>query len=144
VVELDEKTRRFIDGHRVARLATVDRNGAPLVVPICYAFLKGDIFSAIDAKPKSVEANKLRRVRNIQENPNVALVIDDYSDDWSQLVYVLITGRAAILSPGSPYHQPAVAALRKKYRQYETMPIGAASLIEIIPERIKLWEFGQE
>ena len=38
----------------------------------------------------------MRRVRNIEARPDVALVIDRYDDDWSQLGYMLIQGRGVI------------------------------------------------
>src|SRR5213076_2604807 len=50
--------------------------------------------------PKRVAPERLRRIRNILENPRVALVIDRYSDDWSELAYLLIQGTATLLPPG--------------------------------------------
>ena len=96
--ELDETTDRFIREHRVARLATSDLVGQPAVVPICYAFEGDRFYVALDEKPKSVPDHELKRVRNIRANPRVAIVIDHYSEDWSELVYVLITGTAEIIS----------------------------------------------
>src|SRR5713226_4657585 len=98
-LDIDEDTKEFIRKHRVARLATADIDGQPAVIPICYVFDGELIYTPIDEKPKSVEASSLKRARNIQTNPRVALVIDDYSEDWSKLIYVLIIGNAEIISP---------------------------------------------
>ena len=38
---------------RVARLATVDPDGRPHVVPICFALDGDTLYTAVDEKPKS-------------------------------------------------------------------------------------------
>ena len=96
-LEITPKIKKFIASHRVARLATADAEGMPHVIPICYAFDGQRIYSALDLKPKRVEARRLKRVSNILANPRVALVIDDYSEDWNDLAYVLIRGVAEII-----------------------------------------------
>jgi PPOX class probable F420-dependent enzyme len=139
VAGIDDNTVSFIVTHRVARLATAGSGGQPLVVPICYAFDGRAFYSALDEKPKRVEADRLQRVRNISENPMAALVIDDYSEDWSQLAYVLVKGQADILQPGSDEHRRAVELLREKYDQYRAMAIDQAPLIRLVPVTIKHW-----
>ncbi len=141
-LDLDDHTRDFICGHRVARLATVDTAGQPSVIPICYVFDGERIYSPVDEKPKSVAARCLKRVRNIAANPRVSLVIDDYSEDWSQLAYVLISGLAEIIEPDELHrseHTHAVTLLRAKYTQFETMAIGERPLIKIQVMRVKRW-----
>ena len=137
----------FIEAHSEAHLATVDAEGQPSVVPICYAFDRENIYSAIDEKPKSVPASSLKRLRNIQINPKVSLVVDDYSDDWNRLAYVLVTGEAVVLWPEgeSPAeHARAVVMLREKYWQYSRMSIEASPLIKITPLKLKMWTFGNQ
>jgi PPOX class probable F420-dependent enzyme len=143
-IEIDESTREFIREHPVARLATVDDNRRPMVVPICYAFDGERIYTPIDEKPKSVAAGELKRVRNINTNPHVALVIDDYSEDWSKLVYLLVSGEAEIISREDAGHARAVMLLREKYPQYRSMKIDERPIIRITPTRIKRWAPTQE
>ena len=128
----------FVRTHRVARLATADAGGALYAVPICYAFDGDRIYTAIDLKPKRVGGRTLKRVRNILENPQVALVIDDYSEDWSELAYVMIRGAADILEAGEERNQ-AEALLREKYWQYATMLEPECSIIRITPRHIVSW-----
>jgi PPOX class probable F420-dependent enzyme len=144
-LEPDESTGEFIREHRVARLATAGADRRPAVIPICYVFDAGHIYTPIDEKPKSVEASSLKRVLNIKTNPHVALVIDDYSEDWSKLTYVLITGTAEIVSPGegASEHARAVDALREKYPQYRSMAIHERPMIKISPTRFKRWGTGE-
>jgi PPOX class probable F420-dependent enzyme len=139
LLDIDHSVRNFIIGHRVAHLATADREGRPSVVPICYAFDGCFIYSAIDEKPKKAAAQALKRVRNIAANPEVALIIDDYSEDWSKLAYVLIRGAAEVIDPTSSEHAQAVTLLREKYPQYRSMAIDHKPIIKITPKRVKYW-----
>lgn len=140
-LNVDQDTAEFIRSHRVARLATASAEGHPAVVPICYVFDGELIYTPIDEKPKSVAPGSLSRVRNIRANANVAVVIDDYSEDWSELVYVIISGPAEIVSPDDNAfeHARAVALLREKYPQYLSMKLDNRPIIRIIPGRIKRW-----
>ena len=140
---IDQQLGEFIRGHRVARLATVDGDGRPAVIPICYVFDDDHFYSSLDEKPKQVAPRQLKRVRNIESNPHVALVIDDYADDWSKLVYVLVTGLATIIQPGTDEHARAVRMLRDKYSQYQAMAIDERMVIKITPARIKHWRATQ-
>ncbi|HKP86687.1 MAG TPA: TIGR03668 family PPOX class F420-dependent oxidoreductase [Blastocatellia bacterium] len=141
-LDVDDRTRHFICEHRVARLATADGGGRPSVVPICYAFDGESFYSSIDEKPKAVKERGLKRVRNIEANPHVSLVIDDYSEDWSNLVYAHVSGLAEIILPGGDEHARAVALLRDKYPQYRSMAIDGRMMIKITPTRIKRWGAG--
>src|SRR6266566_6815365 len=108
---------------RVARLATADASGRPSVVPVCFAWQDSYIYIALDEKPKSVAPRRLKRVRNILENPAVSFLIDHYSEDWSRLSYTLVSGTASLEEPGRPHHTAAIPLLREKYPQYREMAI---------------------
>ena len=124
---------------RVARLATADRRGRPHVVPVCFAYDGRAFYTAVDLKPKRAAPEKLTRVRNILANPNVALLVDDYREDWSRLWFILVRGNARLLRRGKE-QQKAHRLLRKKYRQYAAglLPAGAP-VIRIRPKRIFAW-----
>ena len=127
---------------RVARLGTADRAGQPLVVPVCYVFDGRVCFSALDTKPKRVAATQLRRVRNIAENPRVSLTVDHYDEEWSRLCWVIVEGRADILTGGAE-RAGAVDLLRDKYAQYRTIGLDrdTATVIRISPERTLHWRW---
>jgi PPOX class probable F420-dependent enzyme len=130
--------RDFITRHRVAHLATVSSQGGPHVVPIVYACDGRHLFTPIDQKPKRVAAYQLGRVRNIQANPRVAVIIDDYHEDWHRLAWVQIRGRALILSRGEIYAL-GIELLARKYPQYEDMPLAGQPLIAISLDRVASW-----
>jgi PPOX class probable F420-dependent enzyme len=139
VASVDERTRLFLERRRVAHLATADATGAPHVVPICFALVGGSLYVSLDEKPKRGGPMQLRRVRNIEENPQVAVVADVYDDnDWERLGFVLVRGRARILSTGEE-HRRALAALRGKYAQYRAMALEERPVIAITVERVTSW-----
>jgi len=129
----------FVRGGRVARLATLDRSGHPHMVPVCYATDGRAYYSAIDAKPKRTPPERLRRVQNIRANPQVALLIDHYEEDWRRLRYVLVQGQAELLAEGAEFRS-ARELLLAKYPQYATVPLAEPGLmIKITPERVVAW-----
>lgn len=134
---LDDRARAFLRRRRVAHLATADAAGAPHVVPVCFALAGETVYIAIDRKPKS--GAPLKRLRNIAENPSVALVADRYDDsDWSALRWVMVRGRAETLESG-PERDDAQRRLRAKHRQLAAMDLAALPVIAIRIERIIGW-----
>ena len=123
---------------RVARLATADRNGQPLVVPVCFAIDGERIYSAVDAKPKRTRA--LRRVSNIRENPSVSLVVDAWDEDWSQLAWVIVEGSAGVVAEPAERAR-ALGALVAKYPQYAVMDLAtiAGDVVVISAARLLAW-----
>jgi PPOX class probable F420-dependent enzyme len=129
---------RLLRSARVAHLATASSTGQPLVIPICFVFDGNRIYSPIDEKPKRIAPRKLKRLRNIEENSQVSLVIDRWDEDWRKLAYILVSGRARILLSGQK-HRRAVSLLRRKYRQYHSMALEERPIIVIRPLGVKVW-----
>ncbi len=133
--------RAKLEDAKVARLATVDAKHRPHVVPVCFAYDGKVFYTAIDQKPKRVAPERLTRVRNILAVPQVALLIDQYDEDWTQLWYVLIRGKAKLI-PMSGHKERAWALrkLRAKYPQYAgRMLPNDAPIIRITPHRTAFW-----
>lgn len=122
---------------RVARLGTIGDGGAPHLVPVCYALCAERIVIAVDEKPKRT-TTRLARLRNIQRDPRVALLIDRYSEDWTQLAWLRIDGDASVEDQSSR-NPVALAALRKRYPQYRSMGLESLPLISITPTRVSGW-----
>ncbi len=108
------------------------------MVPICYVYYQNTIYSSIDEKPKRAKPRQLRRVLDILGNPKVSLVVDQYSEDWRKLRYVIVRGSAHIVNRGGE-HRRAVSLLRKKYRQYRLMSLEERPVIKIRSERVAAW-----
>ena len=108
-------------------------------MPVCFAYAGGRIYIALDDKPKSVQPTRLKRVRNILANPYVSILVDSYSEDWSRLGYVLVSGEAVLEGMGTARHAEAIEMLREKYPQYREMSIEARPVIAITPTRYYEW-----
>jgi coenzyme F420-0:L-glutamate ligase/coenzyme F420-1:gamma-L-glutamate ligase len=136
---VDARTRQFLERQRVAHLATTDATGVPHVVPVCFVVDGDTLYIAIDEKPKSGDIRRLRRLRNIAENPHVAIVADVYDDnDWSRLGFVLVRGVARVVE-ASTGNQDALRLLREKYAQYRAMRLEERPLIAIDIGAVAAW-----
>jgi PPOX class probable F420-dependent enzyme len=124
---------------RVGHLACSTKDGKPLVIPICFAFDGSVVYTPIDEKPKKTRPLALRRVSNITENPNVCFIVDKYAEDWRKLQYVLVFGHAKLIKRGKRSAE-AIALLRNKYKQYDSMKLESRPLIKIKPLRIITWK----
>ena len=131
---LTDEQIEFIDSCRVAHLATADGDGSPHVVPVCFAYLDGAFWVAIDEKPKTTV--RVKRIRNIETNPRVSLVFDRYDEDWFRLAYVLVTGSGEVIDA---VPVAVIGALRERYAQYRTMGFEGRPAIRITPERVVAW-----
>jgi coenzyme F420-0:L-glutamate ligase / coenzyme F420-1:gamma-L-glutamate ligase len=135
---ISPEQRAFLSAERVGRLATVDGEGRPHAVPVCYAELGGRLYTPIDEKPKAGDPRSLRRVRNLLANPSVCLVVDRYDEDWTRLAWLQVRGTAALVEDAEEQAR-ALAALRARYPQYRAMALEALPLIRITPTRLVGW-----
>src|SRR5262245_31432102 len=135
---LSEHELRFLAERRVAHLATADRDPGPHVVPVCFVVSATTLYVTIDEKPKRRPARLLKRLRNIADNPQVAVVVDRYEEDWARLGWVMLTGHAEILPQGLE-HDEAQALLRSRYPQLEAMRIADQPVIAVRIARVTSW-----
>src|SRR6266852_5327109 len=130
-----EEMRHRIDGAMVARLATVGADGRPHIVPITFALDEGTIFFAIDFKPKKTA--DLQRLRNIEANPSVSVLVDHYEEDWTKLWWVRADGSARIVIDGAVFEN-GIARLTQRYAPYRSArPVGP--VVAIAVERMTGW-----
>lgn len=140
IVPGDDVVRNWLSAQRVARLATADPEAAPSVVPVCFALSPdgASVYITIDEKPKDT-SRPLKRVRNILANPQVSLVADHYTEDWKQLAWVMVRGRAEILAPGDAEQAASQSLLRGKYPQYRRMVLEELPVIAVRVQRLTWW-----
>jgi PPOX class probable F420-dependent enzyme len=138
-VNLSPRSLELLRTARVAHLATSDQYARPHVVPIVFAYEEAQLFTPIDRKPKSVaDWRELRRVRNIETNGRVSVVVDAYDEDWSHLAWVRLDGTADILTEGEDRRR-AIAVLERKYPQYRELPLGDAPVVRVRIEHASEW-----
>ena len=134
----------FLQTARRAVLATIAPNGQPRQVPICFAIVdSGDgaiIYSPLDEKPKrGSDPHELARVRDLIVRPRVSLLADRWDEDWARLAWLRVEATASLVEPGDPEHDPAIVALRARYRQYRTQRLEVRPLIRLEPTRTVWW-----
>ena len=140
MADLSTAEKQAIEAMRIAHLASADPQAVPHLVPICFHYDGDCFYSVLDQKPKRTAPANLKRVRNILANPQVALVIDHYQEDWQGLWYVLVNGDADLLYHyHGQEHQDALTALRDKYPQYRAMDLEDNPIIRIKPLKIVRW-----
>ena len=137
----DIRVSEFLKLARVAHLATADEAGVPHNVPLCFWYHEsGHFYFIIDEKPKRMTGTGLKRMRNLAANPQVALIIDHYEEDWTCLAYVLVQGAGHIVEETNEY-MLALRNLRDKYPQYRSMTLGfdRNPMVRIDPVRVHVW-----
>lgn len=137
--QLNSSIKTALRTARVGHLATVDPEGMPHVVPICFVVNSNAIFSPVDEKPKQSSPQQLGRIRNIRKHPDSTLVVDHYQENWQHLFWIQIRGSASIQSPDSENHTRIISNLRDKYAQYEEHGLESRPLIKLSVEDVISW-----
>jgi PPOX class probable F420-dependent enzyme len=123
--------RERVRAARVARLATIEPDGRPHLVPIVFALDADTLYSAVDSKPK--RSRRLRRIENARARPDVTVLVDRYDEDWERLWWVRLRGRARVLEDGAEAER-ALDLLVDKYEQYRrdrpAPPVLAVDVVE--------------
>ena len=142
----DVHFRNIINKARVARLATADSECKPYLVPVVFVFDNDNdcYFIPVDEKTKQFKPENLKRIRNLQENPNIALLIDEYNEDWTKLYFIMVQGKGSILG-GKKLDQNEMLLLEKahkllsrKYPQYQKVGVGEYAIM-IMPQKVVVW-----
>ena len=147
---LDAVQRAFLDAARTATLATVSHDGQPRLVPVCFVLApthdsagRALLYTPLDEKPKAVtDPHALARVRDILVLPDVALLVDRWSEDWTRLAWLRAYGTGQLLEPQAnehAEHAAAVTALRLKYAQYQSHALETRPIIRVAIERVVTW-----
>ena len=137
--DLDAEARRLLVEARVAHLATSDQYARPHAVPIVFVVREDRLYFPLDRKPKREDDwHMLRRVRNIETNGRVAIVVDHFDEDWTKLAWVLLEGTATILESGEE-RDSAAAQLADKYAQYRGDKLAGCPVVRVIIERAVRW-----
>jgi PPOX class probable F420-dependent enzyme len=141
--------RAFISTARTATLATIAPTGRPRLVPICFVVGadapdgRPRLYSPIDEKPKrSDDPHDLARVQDLLVLPEATLLVDRWSEDWSQLGWVRLDCRGELLEPEPrerEEHAAAIEALRAKYQQYAEHRLENRPVLRLTVDRVVAW-----
>ena len=132
-MRLTKKIAKLISAERVCRVATAGAEGQSHLVPVVHVFAGDKIYFG--------SGDDGRKVKNLRENPRVAITIDLYSEDWSQLRGVMVQGTVRLIERGPRFKQ-ARARLYAKYPQYAREAALAPSdsvIVEVTPTHVFSW-----
>lgn len=153
---LSASDRRLLQAARTATLATIDGRGQPRLIPCCFALDPGRearsggprdqlrIWTPIDEKPKrTTDPHRLGRVADLRARPEVSLLVDHWSEDWSRLTWLRLRGRATLLEPDESgdagERSEAIEALRARYPQYRDHDLESRPIITIMVTEVVRW-----
>jgi nitroimidazol reductase NimA-like FMN-containing flavoprotein (pyridoxamine 5'-phosphate oxidase superfamily) len=134
-VTFSEKDRRFLEHVRVGRLAVRDGDAIQLV-PMCPVFDGVRFYMATHGRT--------RKVRNLRADGRATLLLDQYSEDWTRNLGIMLAGTASVVDAG-PEFEKGKALLEAKFRQYTTMfPItpGESVVIRFEPAKRVTWDYA--
>jgi PPOX class probable F420-dependent enzyme len=130
---LSKRVAKLLGAERVCRVATVGESGTPHLVPVCHAVIGDRVYFA--------SGTDGRKVLNLQQNPRLAITVDLYAEDWSQLRGVMVQGTATLVRRG-PVFTRARKRLYAKYAQYSREAAISASdsvIVEVRPTHVFSW-----
>lgn len=134
--ELPQTIADLLVEERRGVMTTVAPDGSAHAVPVVFARVGEEVISPIDHKPKTGAV--LARVKNLQRDDRVTLLVDRYDEDWTRLAWLMVRGRATI-DPGAPVS--LMHELNRRYNQYEPDERHDA-LIRIRPLRLSWWTWA--
>ena len=132
-MRLNKKIAKLIAQERVCRVATAGSDGTTHLVPVCHVLAGAKIYFG--------SGDDGRKVKNLRENPRIAMTVDLYSDDWAQIRGVMVQGTAKLIERGPRFKQ-ARDRLYRKYPQYRNEAAIAPSdsvVIEVTPTHVFTW-----
>jgi len=94
-----------------------------------FVFEGDTIYTPIDHK--RTRTRRLQRLRNIEANPDAAVLVDHYSESWDECWWLRLRGRGRILQGGEEFEH-ARGLLTARYQQYtDAAQIGPVIAIDI-------------
>jgi PPOX class probable F420-dependent enzyme len=130
--------KEVLAASRVGRLGLTDDAGAPRVLPVTFALVGDEVWSAVDDKPKSVRGRELARVRWLRQRPRASFLVDRYDDDWERLAWVQLLGTVEVLDDAEPPRE-----LIERYEAYRRRP-PAGPMLRLDVERALHWRAAED
>jgi len=96
----------YLSRRRFLTLATSDKKGVPFIHPIAYVNKGQNVYFSTD--------KQTRKVKNIQENPNVAYTVYDDTEHFDEIRFIQVEGIASIVDDDEKLNE-VLEMLDKKF-----------------------------
>ena len=121
---------KFLLSNDSCRIATVSPDNKPHITPVSYIYDKGFFYFATDYKTK--------KFKNLQHNPNIAIVVDVYSSVNNKAV--VVHGKVRIIEKGIKFRNLYDIFNRKfEWVRIDPWKEEQAPFIQIIPYKKISW-----
>ncbi|MFN8584495.1 MAG: hypothetical protein U0446_12600 [Dehalococcoidia bacterium] len=130
---LDRVARRFLDRHRLARLASSAAEGVPVILPVYFAIDPAveDVLYAVPAPPV--------RVPVLAASPfEAALLVDDLDEVRGRTTGTLLRGAAAPCANEAEF-AAAMSALATRYPDWHVAPAEGVPLLRLRIQHAETW-----
>ena len=130
MVKFSAKEMAFLKSSEICRLATASKDGRPQVTPVMYALDGTGFVIAVDYGTK--------KLKNVRENPNVALVVDRLRPTRA----VTVEGMCEVQERGAEYLR-LLDLLMTRFEVYRKNPWGEGEspIFRITPNKAVSWGF---
>jgi len=128
MVKFTPKEAAFLKSSEICRLATTSTDAKPQVTPVMYAMDGAAFVIAVDYGTK--------KLKNVNENPNVALVVDRLRPTKA----VTVEGTCEVHEKGAEYRR-LLNVLMARFEFYRKNPWGEGEspIFRITPKKAVSW-----
>lgn len=133
-----EEIKVFLAEQKVCRMATVDKDGMPHVIPMWYVILDGEIYIETTGNTK--------KVKNVESNKKTALIIDA-GDSLYDYRGVMMQGSMEIVKDKALFERFREAYAQRYFGSNEhpgykfLTSIPNRALLKFIPEKFVSWDY---
>ena len=130
------KKNEFLKSQKLLRLATVDKNGAPYIVPVWYLYKNGNFYVGTNTLTK--------KAKNVRKNPKVSFCVD--LGVHSPIIGVMGIGNAKLILRKNDVSRIAKKILLRYFKSLnnksaQELLSQTDCIIEIVPKKITTWKF---
>lgn len=125
--EIKEQIVEYLSRKKFITLATSTQKGEPLTHAIAYVNKGPTLYVSTSIQT--------RKVKNIQENPNVAYSIHDETEYLDEIRSIQMEGKATILS-NNEESEKAIKMLKQKFSSMANMPSDPDNIIIKITPKV--------
>jgi len=131
------KYRNFIKTQKILRLATIDPQGNPHIVPVWYDYMNGKFY--VGTNKRTVKA------KNVRKNPRVSFCVD-VGINSPDIFGIMGTGTARLILEKKHVQSVAKRILLKYFKSLQNKAAqqlleDTDCVIEIITKKLTTWKF---